>query len=182
MSGSEVSTHPKAVVQKTKRFFSQLKNVEKKVFWKINKFCILVRENCSARKSPCSKRHIEWFPASQSWIFDVRLPKLRYATMVKSQNIKKSQKTVFIGPSEKLKAFRFFLQFSKYFALPSFHYTACGRFFSQHSKNQFRSPTAKVGICDYKEKSTYPKIAKIGFYKVFRKVENFPIFFTVFWP
>ena len=34
MSGSEVSTHPKADVQKTKRFFSQLKKFEKKSFLK----------------------------------------------------------------------------------------------------------------------------------------------------
>ena len=38
MSGSEVSTHPTENVQKIKRFFSQIKNIEKFTFLKIIKF------------------------------------------------------------------------------------------------------------------------------------------------
>ena len=40
MSGSEVSTHPTENVQKIKRFFSQIKIIEKFTFWKITKFTL----------------------------------------------------------------------------------------------------------------------------------------------
>ena len=40
MSGSEVSTHPTENVQKIKRFFSQIKIIEKFTFLKIVKFAI----------------------------------------------------------------------------------------------------------------------------------------------
>ena len=40
MSGSEVSTHPTESVQKIKRFFSQIKIIEKFTFLKITKFTI----------------------------------------------------------------------------------------------------------------------------------------------
>ena len=44
----------------------------------------------------------------------VRLPKLGWATIPNIWNITKNQKMIFIGPLEKLKVFRFFLQFLKF--------------------------------------------------------------------
>ena len=180
MSGSEVSTHPKADVQKTKRFFCQLKKVHKKVFWKINKFGTLVRENCYIQKTTLHQKTHRVFFSSQMLVFRAPTAKIGIIDYSKEPKYQKTTKNSFYRSLRKVESFPFFLQFSKYFALPSFHYTACGRFFSHHSKNQFRSPTAKVGICEYKEKSTYPKMAKICIYTIVRKVENFPFFFTVF--
>ena len=40
MSGSEVSTHPTENVQKIKRFFTQIKIIEKFTFWEITKFTL----------------------------------------------------------------------------------------------------------------------------------------------
>ena len=180
MSGSEVSTHPKADVQKTKRFFSQLKKFEKKSFLKNQQI-----QYFSKGKLFCSQ--ITLYQKTHTVIFSLpnlgfRRPtaKIEVCDYGKSSKYQKVAKNCFYRSLRKVETFPFFLQFSKYFALPSSHYTTYGRIFSHYSKNQFRSPTAKVGICDYKEKSTYRKIAKICFYSVFRKVENFPIFFTVF--
>ena len=49
MSGSEVSTHPTENVQKIKRFFSQIKNIENFTFLKIIKFAIFSKGNCYFR-------------------------------------------------------------------------------------------------------------------------------------
>ena len=93
MSGSEVSTHPTEDVQKTKRFFSQIKKIGKFTFAKITKFTTLSKE-----KLLCSKVHLtvkdnsrERFstskldfqtPALQNWDFRL-LQKLKISKNVK---------------------------------------------------------------------------------------------------
>ena len=104
-------------------------------------------------------------------------------SIVQNRNIKKQQKYVFIGPSEKLKAFRFFLQFSKYFTPTPSRYISYSKIFSLYNKNHFRGST----WFDYQnwgmrllQKSKYPNMAKNSFYSSIRKVERFLFFFTVF--
>ena len=112
MSGSEVSTHPTEDVQKTKRFFSQIKKIENFTFAKITKFTTFSKE-----KLLCSKVHLiakynrDRFSTPQNWIFRLQLPKTGIFNFCKNSKYRKMVKTVFIGPSEKLKAFCFFYCF-----------------------------------------------------------------------
>ena len=112
LPGSEVSAHPTTSVQKTKRFFSQIKKIEKFTFAKITKFTTFSKE-----KLLCSKVHLtskdnrERFSTTKNWIFRLQLPKTGIFDFCKNSKYRKMVKTVFIGPSEKLKAFCFFYSF-----------------------------------------------------------------------
>ena len=124
MSGSEVSTHPTEDVQKTKRFFSQIKKIEKNTFAKITNFTALSKE-----KLLCSKVHLiakdnrDRFSTPQNWIFRLHLPKTGIFDLCKNSKYRKVVKTVFIGVLEKFQTFRFSKQFSELKSSP--HITVC---------------------------------------------------------
>ena len=117
MSGSEVSTHPTEDVQKTKRFFSQIKKIEKFTFAKITKFTTFSKE-----KLLCSKVHLtvkdnrDRFSTPQNWIFRLQLPKTGIFNFCKNSKYRKIVKNCFYRSLRKVESFLFFLQFSKYFA------------------------------------------------------------------
>ena len=109
MSGSEVSTHPTEDVQKTKRFFSQIKKIEKVTFAKITKFTTFSKE-----KLLCSKVHLtakdNWdrFSTPQNWIFRLQLPNTGIFNFCKNSKYRKMVKNCFYRSLRKVESFLFF--------------------------------------------------------------------------
>ena len=135
MSGSEVSTHSTEDVQKTKRFFSQIKKIEKITFAKITKFTALSKE-----KLLCSKVHL--IAKDNREIFDS--PKLDFQTPAPQNWDFPTFCTDFIS--------KYFAPTSKYFAPTSSRiYLVIG--FSTHLRatDIFEVRLLKIGMFNYQE-------------------------------
>ena len=112
ISGSKVSTHSTEDVQKTKRFFSQIKKIEKFTFAKITKFTTFSKE-----KLLCSKVHLtskdnrERFSTTKNWIFRLQLPKTEIFNFCKNSKYRKIVKNCFYRSLRKVESFPFFYSF-----------------------------------------------------------------------
>ena len=153
LSGSKVSTHPTTSVQKTKRFFSQIKKIENFTFAKITKFTTFSKEKLS-----CSKVHLtskdnrERFSTTKNWIFRLQLPKTGIFDFCKNSKYRKMVKNYFYRSLRKVESFLFFLQFSKYFAPTSSRiYLMTG--FSTHltATDIFEVRLLKIGMFNRQE-------------------------------
>ena len=116
MSGSEVSTHPTEGVQKTRRFFSQIKKIGKFTFAKITKFTTFSKE-----KLLCSKVHLtvkdkrDRFSTPQNWIFRLQLPKTGIFDFCKNSKYRKMVKNCFYRSLRKVESFPGFFTVFKVF-------------------------------------------------------------------
>ena len=174
MSGSEVSTHPTEDVQKTKRFFSQIKKIGKFTFAKITKFTTFSKE-----KLLCSKVHLiakdnrDRFSTPQNWIFRLQLPKTGIFNFCKNSKYRKIVKNCFYRSLRKVESFLFFFTVFKVFCTDFISHIPHDRIFdSSYSNRHFRSPTAQNRVVQLSrnllEKSKFQKSAFIGILEKFQ--------------
>ena len=101
-----------------------------------------------------------------------------YTTIVKNQNIKKLQKSVFIGPSEKLKAFRFFYSFQSILHCLHFTIPHVAGFSHITARTSFEVRLSKLGYATIRKNQHIGKWQKSVFIGFSEKLRTFRFFYS----